>query len=287
MQMAKVTKSIGFIPMVEFVKTHPLIYTFEFKAGSSRRPIGVGSINPSSIVDKTEVGASLADGYVEEISTAHDQNRSWGGNFHEHDMFVSDKGGPLCVLITKEPNLDASDDNIKQDFRQLVSIFFNKYADDQNRRPPYLPDFVNRVEELTSGDDLERKVKRLVLRNHPFLVDSVKWRVLIEDFYTFYKTYKFDDLNARHAFIVEMSTYVCYRWHLNIVPKDAFLELVYWNGIEGRPSGYYTRDYSTDIHEEEDEDRGTYRYTSEDGYLAVFMRTFFVHGPDNALVCTF
>ena len=78
---AKVTKSIKFVHMLEFVATHPLIHVFEFKAGFSKALAGVGSIDPPEIVDKTTVGASLADGYVQKLSIAHDKDKSWGGGF--------------------------------------------------------------------------------------------------------------------------------------------------------------------------------------------------------------
>ena len=60
----------------KFVATHPLIHVFEFKAGSSKAPAGVGSIDPPEIVNKTTIGASLADGYVQELSIAHDKGKS-------------------------------------------------------------------------------------------------------------------------------------------------------------------------------------------------------------------
>ena len=83
-----------------------------------------------------------------------------------------------------------------------------------------------------------------------------------------------------------MSTYFCDRWHLNIVSRDSFLDLVYWKDNEHkRPHDYYTRDYTIEL--DGGEDPKIYRYTSEDGYLAVFMRTFFIHGLDISLVCIF
>ena len=78
---AKVTKSIKFVHMLEFVATHPTIHVFEFKVGFSKALAGVGSIDPPEIVDKTTVGASLADGYVQKLSIAHDKDKSWGGGF--------------------------------------------------------------------------------------------------------------------------------------------------------------------------------------------------------------
>ena len=72
-----------------------------------------------------------------------------------------------------------------------------------------------------------------------------------------------------------MNTYICDRWHLNIVSRDSFLDLVYWKDNEHkRPHDYYTRDYTIEL--DGGEDLKIYRYTSEDGYLAAFMRTFFI-----------
>jgi len=89
-------------------------------------------------------------------------------------MLVSDEG-PLCVWISKEPKQDTTDDNISRDFHHIAVTFLLKYVDEEDRRPPYLTDFLDRIEKITSEiDDYERGVNRWVLRHHPFLVELVK-----------------------------------------------------------------------------------------------------------------
>ena len=156
-------------------------------------------------------------------------------------MLIYDEGS-LCVWISKEPKQDATDDNIARDFHQLVVTFLLKYVDEEDRRPPYLTDFLNWIKKITSEtDDYKRGVNRWVLRHQPFLVQSVKWRVFIEDFYTFYKTVHVDSVHDRNDLIAGMNTYICDRWHLNIVSRDSFLDLVYWKDNEHkRPHNYYT-----------------------------------------------
>lgn len=197
-------------------------------------------------------------------------------------MLVS-AAGPLHVTIDKVASLPASKENIRKDLMKLVNCLVKPRYGEDGKRPAYVDDFISRVQKLRPDTKTEQwEIKLWVIRHHPLLVEPAKRRLFLEDFYKFYKTLSHD---AANKFIRMINRFCHRRWHVLIAPRDEFLTNMYWKDKKQVPPP----DYRTRIHapfEDDNEDKPEfYPFTSEDGYLAVFLRTLLVHGPEEASVC--
>lgn len=250
------TKRIRFIRLSEVLGHRPLT-----------RPFVCDGVNMS---EKTDFGALIADGYVNEVYEAHKVGLSWGGLLTEDDLYITDDG--CFVSISKTPREEATAQNKCLDFTKITTILLSKYIRN-GVMPHYLQEFLNRVDQLKHKSGRALLVSLWVLRNHPFLLDTGKWSVFFEDFYKWYKTV---EIGARTRLIQHINQDICRNWHLSKVRGHDRLFAVYWSDRKC-PKFYYVRDFTKPRNS--DVDHTIYPYTSEDGYLAVFHRVFFVHGP--------
>ncbi|TKV97945.1 hypothetical protein SEVIR_9G527000v4 [Setaria viridis] len=273
-RIKKVTMQITFIPVLDFLDKYPPIEPYEFKVGST-----VGSIPEPQTLKTTRSGVSVVDGYVGLFEDTHAKNKSWGGDFDVTDMLVSEEP-LLCVTINKEPNLDASISNSNKDLEQLVTVLLKPRYGENGKRPAYVDDFITRVKNLRKSKSQRRPKLMWIIRNHPLLVESAKRRLVLHEFYTFYKML---DNRTRENLLKKMNRPRYDRWHLLIAPKDAFISTVYWKGREHQcPEDHFVKDYSTNVNKKTDENHNIFPFTSQDGYLALLLRHFIVHGPHDA-----
>jgi len=226
----------------------------------------------------------VLDGYVGFFFKLHAENKSFGGNFDVSDMLVSVED-PLHVTINKHANMKASKLNIHKDLMKLLNSLVKTRYGEAGNRPAYVDDFISRVEDLSIESDVEeeaREIQLWVIRHHPLLIEPAKRRLLLEAFYKFYKTL---DHTAAEQLIKKINKFCHSRWHVFTAPKDKFISAIYWKRKLGkRPPDYHQIDYTADPDLLE-ENPQYYPFTGEDGYLAVFLHNFIVHGPEEALVC--
>jgi len=190
-------------------------------------------------------------------------------------MLVSPED-PLHVTINKHANMKASKLNIHKDLMKLLNSLVKTRYGEAGNRPAYVDDFISRVEDLSPESDVEEKEREIqlwVIRHHPLLIEPAKRRLLLEDFYKFYKAL---DRTAAEQLIKKINKFCHPRWHVFTATKDKFISAIYLKN--------HQRDYvaDPDLHEENPH---YYSFTGEDGYLAAFLRNFIVHGPKEALVC--
>jgi len=101
-----------------------------------------------------------------------------------------------------------------------------------------------------------------------------KWRLFVEEYYKWYNQF---DAESRDKIIKRVNRNICPKWPLATVRDNSLLSAVYWNGRENlRPASYFTE--GCNVPKRVTEDTDIFRFTDEDGYLAVFQRTFYVHG---------
>lgn len=224
------------------------------------------------MLENTTFGNLVADGFVNEIIAAHRQNLSWAGDFCEDDLFVSEDES--FVAIAKEPTKLATNDNQFRDLLQITNWFVAKYTENQ-MVPPYFLEFVERVYQIpTCQTERDRSTSLWVLKNHPFFMGQEKWRLFVEEYYKWYTQV---DAESRHNTITDANRDICPNWHLATVCNNRLLRAVYWNGRENLvPAEYYTEGCNVPVHMANNQK--IFRFTGEDGYLAVFQRTFYVHG---------
>lgn len=274
-----VTLKAKYMPVLDFFDEYPVTEPYKFKVGSS-----FGDIPQADHTKTTHLGATVLDGYVEFFFKLHAENKSFGGNFDVSDMLVSAKA-PLHVTINKHANMKASKLNIHKDLMKLLNSLVKTRYGEAGNRPAYVDDFISRVEDLSPESDVEeeeREIQLWVIRHHPLLIEPAKRRLLLEDFYKFYKTL---DHTAAEQLIKKINKFCHSRWHVFTAPKDKFISGIYWKRKLGkRPPDYHQIDYTADPDLLE-ENPQYYPFTGEDGYLAVFLHNFIVHGPEEALVC--
>ena len=228
----------------------------------------------------------------------YDQGKSYGGNYDPDDMLVSDED-PLHVTISKVPTLEASRGNLQKDLQKLVHCVLKpryiQAPDPENpgeaeQKPAYLEDFIARVENLMKPkpglievSEEEWKVRLRIIRHHPFLIEPAKRRLLLEDYYKFYKSL---DKTTALDLIRRIDSRCYWRWQVLIAPRDRIIGTAYWKKNPKKcPTDYYTRNYAR-YPDKNEENYHFFIYTSEDGYLGVFLRNFIVHGPEEPLVYT-
>jgi len=265
-----VTLKVKYTPVLDFFDEYPVTEPYKFKVGSS-----FGDIPQADHTKTTHLGATVLDGYVEFFFKLHAENKSFGGNFDVSDMLVSAED-PLHVTINKHANMKASKLNIHKDLMKLLNSLVKTRYGEAGNRPAYVDDFISRVEDLSIESDVEeeaREIQLWVIRHHPLLIEPAKRRLLLEDFYKFYKAL---DRTAAEQLIKKINKFCHPRWHVFTATKDKFISAIYLKN--------HQRDYvaDPDLHEENPH---YYSFTGEDGYLAAFLRNFIVHGPKEALVC--
>jgi len=274
-----VTLKVKYMSVLDFFDEYQVTEPYKFKVGSS-----FGDIPQADHTMTTHIGATVLDGYVEFFFKLHAENKSFGGNFDVSDMLVSVED-PLHVTINKHANMKASKLNIHKDLMKLLNSLVKTRYGEAGNRPAYVDDFISRVEDLSPESDVEeeeREIQLWVIRHHPLLIEPAKRRLLLEDFYKFYKTL---DHTAAEQLIKKINKFCHSRWHVFTAPKDKFISAIYWKRKLGkRPPDYHQIDYTADPDLLE-ENPQYYPFTGEDGYLAVFLHNFIVHGPEKALVC--
>ncbi|CAD6209545.1 unnamed protein product [Miscanthus lutarioriparius] len=236
-----VTLKVKYMSVLDFFDEYQVTEPYKFKVGSS-----FGDIPQADHTKTTHIGATVLDGYVEFFFKLHAENKSFGGNFDVSDMLVS----------VEDP-------------------LHTRYGEAGNR-PAYVDDFISRVEDLSIESDVEeeaREIQLWVIRHHPLLIEPAKRRLLLEDFYKFYKAL---DRTAAEQLIKKINKFCHPRWHVFTATKDKFISAIYLKN--------HQRDYvaDPDLHEENPH---YYSFTGEDGCLAAFLRNFIVHGPKEALAC--
>lgn len=101
-----------------------------------------------------------------------------------------------------------------------------------------------------------------------------KWRLFVEEYYKWYTQV---NVVSRDEILKKANCDICLNWHLATVRDNSLLQMVYWNGRENLcPSSYFTK--GCKVPRRTASDAEIFRFTQEDGYLAVFQRTFYVHG---------
>jgi len=247
----RVTKQIHFIPLIDMLPYKPLARSYH--------------CDGIPMVESTEFGRLVMDGFINELFEAHKEQLSWAGEISMEDLYVSEDGS--FVYIVREPMERATKKNICLDFSQLIHALLYRYYQIGEMLPPYLSECMHRIDQLENKNGRELLVSLWVLRNHATVMDPGKWRVFFEDYY---KWYKATDRGARPALLRDTNLGLCGNWPLHIVPTNQRLETVYWSGwnpdqdqVEG----------DTDIH-------NLIPFTMEDAYLAIYHRVVFVHGPE-------
>jgi hypothetical protein len=230
----------------------------------------------SPLVEKTEFGGLVADGYVSEICEAHHSEQlSWAGCFEEEDLCLTEDG--LFFAITKKPTHEASPLNRSLDFTQLTKILLRKFVRRDGMMPVYLLEFMNRVEQLKEKNGRALLVSLWILQHHPFLMGWEKWVEFLEAYYKWYKTMKVPE---RTLLLSAINRNIYLMWHLRKVRGNEALDTVYWSrGEDTRPDDFYTR-IDWNVPRSTDNSDKVYPYTKEDGYLADFHRVVVVHGPE-------
>ena len=160
------------------------------------------------------------------------------------------------------------------------------------REPPYLKDFVDRIEKMmqkeqenlshnleqTEERDSETKMSFWMIANHPFFVRPLKIKGLFDAFYSSYKSIPKAERDEK---VSERNKNTCENWHVERVQKNTFLMMVYWSQRETLPADYLTRNSEF---RQGDDDYNIFPFTPADDYLALFIRTCFVHGVETVQV---
>jgi hypothetical protein len=108
------------------------------------------------MVENTDFGNFVADGFISEIFVANDQNRSWAGKFLEDDLFVSED--KKFVTIAVEPMEEATEINKFLDVAKILELLLLGYIHYDGSvaiMPPYLAELIIRIEDL--GNQVEKK----------------------------------------------------------------------------------------------------------------------------------
>uniref|UniRef100_A0A0D9Z2S0 Uncharacterized protein n=1 Tax=Oryza glumipatula TaxID=40148 RepID=A0A0D9Z2S0_9ORYZ len=264
---------VTLVPLEDFLSANKdeIIEQFRFSAGSF-----VGNINPEVVVDvPTGTGLSLIGGYFEEVSVAHERGLSWAGDFDKHDMFVTEREPTQCTIM-KVPSHPATPDNIDQDHISLMNCLLSWFERMDGQRPPFFDELFQRIHFPASAEDPDGRDKYLfVLRNHPAFARPAKRRGFLEDFYKFYKTLSPEE---REKFLQYTNRDLFeFIFHL-LVSADNFLLDIFWKrkdlSLEQKRSAL------------EKGMQGEQRlpFTSEDLYVAIYLRHLIVHGPEYSQV---
>ena len=93
------------------------------------------------------------------------------------------------------------------------------------------------------------------------------------------------DPRAANKLFEEISGKIYERWQILIARDDHFLSAVYWKGREGQcPDDHFERNYFDEEFVDE-ENLDSFRFTSQHGYLVVFLQHLLLHGPEETMAC--
>jgi hypothetical protein len=116
----------------------------------------------------------------------------------------------------------------------------------------------------------------------PTFCESGKRRLVLEDFYKFYKSL---DRKVAAKLFKEISSRLYARWHVIIIQKTIFYPLSIEKGGKGCVQKIILREITLKIRVMMWKFLNFFPFTSEHGYLVVFLWHLIVHGPEEALVC--
>uniref|UniRef100_A0A0E0K9D9 Uncharacterized protein n=1 Tax=Oryza punctata TaxID=4537 RepID=A0A0E0K9D9_ORYPU len=240
---------------------------FKVNAGSV-----IGNINPEVTVDvPTGIGVSVIGGYFEEASVAHERGLSWVGDFDRHDMFLTEKEPTQCTIM-KVPSHLATAENIDLDHISLMNCLLSWFERMDGQRPPFFDELFQRIRfPVTAKHPVGRDKCLYVLRNHPMFAHSAKRRGFLEDFYKFYKTLSPEE---REKFLQQTNHDLFeFIFHL-LVDDDDFLLNIFWKNKDR------SLEQKRSALQEGMEGKQRLPFTSEDLYVAIYLRHLIVQGPE-------